>query len=38
MLMLNWIYSACIVQAGQAGPLYVNYDLYGGGQTQWLQV
>ena len=24
MLMLNWISSACIVQAGQAGPLYVN--------------
>ena len=22
--MLNWISSACIVQAGQAGPLYVN--------------
>ena len=24
MLMLNWISSACIVQVGQAGPLYVN--------------
>ena len=24
MLMLNWISSACIVLAGQAGPLYVN--------------
>ena len=24
MLMLNWISSACIVEAGQAGPLYVN--------------
>ena len=22
--MLNWITSACIEQAGQAGPLYVN--------------
>ena len=22
--MLNWISSACIVLAGQAGPLYVN--------------
>ena len=22
--MLNWISSACIEQAGQAGPLYVN--------------
>ena len=24
MLMLNWISSACIELAGQAGPLYVN--------------
>ena len=24
MLMLNWISSACIVMAGQTGPLYVN--------------
>ena len=24
MLKLNWISSACIAQAGQAGPLYVN--------------
>ena len=24
MLMLNWISSACIVLAGQAGPLYMN--------------
>ena len=27
MLMLNWISSACIVQAGQAGPLYVLISL-----------
>ena len=42
MLMLNWISSACNVQAGQAGPLYVKTTI-SMGKTQvevsrWVKV
>ena len=39
MLMLNWISSACIVQAGQAGPLYVNTKIsMFRTQNMWLSI